>query len=37
MVAQALRPAAIVMSERVVLNPAIYRGMLFSALSDLAQ
>lgn len=37
MVAQALRPAAIVMSERVVLNPAIYRGTLFSALSDLAQ
>jgi hypothetical protein len=35
MVVQALRPAAIVMTERVVLNPDIYRGMLLGALTEL--
>ena len=37
MAVQAIRPAAIVMSERVVLNPDIYRGMLLGALPELGE
>jgi hypothetical protein len=35
LVADPIRPAAIVMSDRVHLNPAIFQGMLLSALERL--